>query len=97
MSLRFRRPASELSTSEHLTAALKQLRVQLRRAAVGQPPTPDELALLATMADQMRSLAGTEGLDQSLRAELEGVAQVADWLREPPEPPGPIVDLGGGV
>jgi hypothetical protein len=89
-----RRRDRDLSTSEHLTDALKDFRKALRQAGLGQPPTEAERTLLNDISAQMSRLAVDESLDRSLREALAGVAQTADWLCDP-SPGENIVDVGG--
>lgn len=89
-----RRDPSKLTTSEHLADAYDALRKQMRQAGLGRSPSEAERGLLADISAHMRRLALDESLDPQLRDAMTGVAQTADWLRDPPEAPASIVDFG---
>jgi len=90
-----KKPALEQTTSEHLTRAFRKFSRELRRAGAGKRPDPREAEFLQQQARDLRQLAADESLESDLRAAVEEVAAMADWLREPESSPAPIVDAGG--
>jgi hypothetical protein len=92
-----RKPAIEMTTSEHLVKALTRFRDELRRAGAGKAPDPNELRALRELAEDLHRLASDTSLDPALRNAFTAAARTADRLIAPRE--GLILDWaapGGG-
>jgi hypothetical protein len=80
-----RKPAMEMTTSEHLAKSLSRFRDELSRAGAGMAPDPNELRALRELAEDMRRLASDTSLEPELRDAFAAVARTADRLIEPRE------------
>lgn len=93
MRLFKRKPAMEMTTSEHLVRALLKFQDELRRAGAGKAPEPDERVVLGELHAKLHDLSAQAALDADLQATLRDTAATLAWLLEPREKR--ILDIGG--